>query len=238
MASRQAACGVGERRRRTRRRRCSRSPPASPIDRARARRPRPRAPSTRRDLVGRRPHTTTRRRLAEARLGRGAVGAEREVDAEPDLAAERHLAQRDREAAVAHVVHAGDLALARRARRRASCSARAAVEIGDRRHPAVETVHDRGPLRTAELRRGSRRARRSSSPARSRGARRRVRELVDQAEHADDRRRDGCRRRATRCRRRRCRRSPGCRALRTPRSCLRRLRRTATSLRGARGCRS
>ena len=26
------------------------------------------------------------------------------------------------------------------------------IEIGGRRHPAVETVHDRGPLRTAELR--------------------------------------------------------------------------------------
>ena len=100
----------------------------------------------------------------------GAAGAEREVDAEPDLAAERHLAQRDREPAVAHVVHAGDLALAHELGDELVQRA-CRVEIGDRRHAAVETVHDRGPLRTAEL--GPRRAehddRRRPRAARARG---------------------------------------------------------------------
>ena len=68
----------------------------------------------------------------------------------PDLAGDRHLRERDREAAVAHVVHAGDRPIAHE-RRDELVHGAAAVEVGDRRHPAVETVHDRGPLRTAEL---------------------------------------------------------------------------------------
>ena len=88
---------------------------------------------------------------ASAAVHDRAPGAVSEVDPESGVAAERHLAQRDREPAVAHVVHAGDLALAHERRRRARAAATRRVEIGDRRRAAVETVHDRGPLRTAEL---------------------------------------------------------------------------------------
>ena len=57
-----------------------------------------------------------------------------------------------------------------------------AVEVGGRRHPAVETVHDRGPLRTAELGRISP-STTMSSPARSCAAGG-LAQLVDQPEHA------------------------------------------------------
>ena len=87
-----------------------------------------------------------------------------------------------------------------------SCSARAAVEVGGRRHPAGLAVHHRGPLRPAELRRASRRARRSSRRGAARAGGGASGEIVDQPEHADDGRRMdvGAARlvvEATRCRR-------------------------------------
>ena len=50
-------------------------------------------------------HHDDRRRLAEARFRRSAT-VERQVDTRADLAGDRHLGERDREPAVAHVVHA------------------------------------------------------------------------------------------------------------------------------------
>ena len=85
---------------------------------------------------------------AGARPGAGRGG---EVDPEPGVAAERHLAQGDREPAVAHVVHAGDLAAPAPARRPACAARAAASRSADGRRAAVEAVHDRGPLRAAEL---------------------------------------------------------------------------------------
>ena len=96
----------------------------------------------------------------------------------------------------------------------------------------------RRPLRAAELGRGRDRAARCASPSRSAGRRRRRRRARRSARR---RRRPAwgrCRARATRCRSSRCRRRRGCRARGTPRSCRRRPRRTATSPRGAPGCRS
>ena len=205
-----------------------------------ARRPRPRRAPPRPAPASTR-HDHPRRRLAERRLGRGArpgAGRGGEVDAEADLAGERHLAQRDREAAVAHVVHAGDRAVAHQVGDERRAAAPRASRSAAGGSAAVETVHDRGPLRTAELgadlaEHDDRRRRRAS---RGRGSG--PSQLVDRAEHADDRRGVdvGAARRVVEARR--CRRSPGCRAPRTPRSCPRRPRRTATSPRGARGCRS
>ena len=70
-----------------------------------------------------------------------------------------------------------------------SCSARATVEIGDRRHAARLAVHDRGPLRTAELGPRSSPSTTIESPGAGAAGGGASRELVDQAEHADDRRR-------------------------------------------------
>ena len=171
--------------------------------------------------------TTTRDadspKAASAAGARPGAGRVEQVDPEPGPAAERHLAQRDREPAVAHVVHTGDLARPAPASATSACSRDAGVEIGDGRRAAVEAVHDRRPFRAAELGARSRRARRSTrrrraaAPAARRRARRSGRAPRRPAS-------GGCRRRSTRCRRRRCRRSPGCRAPRTPRSCPRRLR--------------
>ena len=91
----------------------------------------------------------------------------------PDVAGDRHLGERDREAAVADVVHTGDRAVANQLGDDVVHVARA-IEIGGGRHAAVETVHDRGPLRTAELRPHRRRRTTMSSPVRNVGGRRRV----------------------------------------------------------------
>ena len=90
------------------------------------------------------------RRLGEATLGRGAA-VEVQLDPDPHLAGDRHFRQCHGETAVTHVVHARDGTVAHERCHELVDGARP-IEIGGRRHPAVETVHDRGPLRTAELR--------------------------------------------------------------------------------------
>ena len=150
----------------------------------------------------------------------------------PTPPADRHLGQRDREPAVAHVVHRRPPGRDQAAHE--PCSA-ARVEVGDRRRPPSR------PCTTAA----------HSEPPSSGRVAPRTTIVVTVAQCPAARPSSSSMspttpttgvgwmsRRATRCRTRRCRRSPGCRAHRTPRSCRRRLRRTATSPRGARGCRS
>ena len=130
-----------------------------------------------------------------------------------------------------------DHALARRGRARA----RAARRRRRGRRPAACRRAGRGRSAHSEppsSARGRAEHARCASPSCSAGRGGTAVELVDQPDHADDRRRVDVARRATRCRSSRCRRPPGCRARGTPRSCRRRPRRTATSPRGARGCRS
>ena len=125
------------------------------------------------DPVGRRPRarraTSTRRSRPRPACTPSSVRSTRNPTSPPNAISR----ERDREAAVAHVVHAGDLAVA--------------DELGDElvqrtrrprdRRPAASrrrAVHDRGPLRTAELGPGRRRARRSCRRRARRGAGRRV----------------------------------------------------------------
>ena len=96
-------------------------------------------------------------------------------------------AERDREAAVADVVHAGRRDPSRTSVGDELVHRRGALEIGDGRHPAVEAVHDRGPFRTAEL--GADRAEHDDVVAGAHGCGgRALVQLVDQPEHARDRR--------------------------------------------------
>ena len=155
----------------------------------------------------------------------------------PRLACDRHLGDRDREAAVGAVVHAAHHSLAAPASRRAR-AARAAASRSTAGGRPVRSPCTRRPLRATELRRAScrapRRARRPGAPA---GGGTRV-EPVDRHRRRRPRESGRCRAHATRCRSSRCRRSPGSRARGTRRSSPRRPRRTATSPRGARGFRS
>ena len=97
--------------------------------------------------------------------------------------------ERDREPAVAHVVHARRPRARRRARRRARAARAAASRSAAGGIPPVSPCTHRGPLRTAEL--GPGRAEHDDRVARGAGAAAggASRELVDQPEHADDRRR-------------------------------------------------
>ena len=98
---------------------------------------------------------------ASARVHDCAPGAVSEVDAEAGAAAERHLAERDREPAVAHVVHAVDLARTHelghqrvQPRRRVEVGRRAAHRRRGRARPP--------PTPSRRARRASRRAPRST----------------------------------------------------------------------------
>ena len=161
------------------------------------------APQHRRDLLAARPRAPPRADSPNAASPRStprpACSRRSQLDAEADLAGDRHLRERDREPAVAHVVHARDRTRRARASATSSCRRPRRVEVGRRRHPAVETVHDRGPLRTAEL--GPDLAQHDDVVARREP---RPRAAGRRARRSDRARRrpawDGCRRRPTRCR--------------------------------------
>ena len=105
-------------------------------------------------------HDDDRRRLGEARLG-GRAAVERRARPgrrrSPAIAISASATARPPSLHVVHTVAPRGRA---RASATSSCSARGRVEIGAGRHAAVETVHDRGPLRAAELGPHRRRARR------------------------------------------------------------------------------
>ena len=118
-----------------------------------------------------------------------------------------------------------------------SCSSWPLVEVRRRRRAAAEAVARR-PLRSAELGAGRRRAPRCGRRRAGRCPGAASVELVDEADHADHGRRVdvGAVRLVVEADVAADHRHA--RARRTPRSCRRRPRRTATSPRGARGCRS
>jgi len=126
-----------------------------------------------------------RRRFREARL-RGRAAVEVELDPHSDLARDRHLRERDRETAVAHVVHSAEHAVAHETRDQL-VDGPGPLEIRLRWHPAVEPVHDRSPLRTAQVR--PHRPQHHDVVARAHDGRgRAVAQIIDETEDTGDRR--------------------------------------------------
>ena len=148
------------------------------VERALAIRRSPRLRRSRRRHTGRARALTAPRRRAPGRRAQttrdagsakhASQRAARSAHVEPALAARSPSRPARPRARRRSVVHAVDHASAHE-RARPARAPRGRRSSRRRRHAAVEAVHDRRPLRAAELGAGSRRARRSSSPAASRG---------------------------------------------------------------------
>ena len=172
--------------------------------RARRRRRQRRGSAPRRARRGRRRRrrVTPTRRSTTPPQARSARGRHGEAAAPHD----RHLGERDREPAFGAVVHRRRRGASATRSRTRPCSRARRVEIGRRGRPVDEPVHHRGPLGPAELDRG--RAEHDDVVAgdEPRPAGARPSSVVDQPDHAHDRRRVDVASLATRCRSSRSRR--------------------------------